>query len=198
MAVTLKTIIAKLETLDKEEAAKNAVEQELSCIEKAYFRSMYKGVPKSDIEILDNACQELRNRAGRVHMQHNNILAKTLFQCFALYFSEIVSASCAQKESAEAALEVLKEFATIGGTAAGGYRLFDDIYPENSQIDEFMTELTMSELTMSELSSPLPLDFNNKPKFEDDTESEWKFQSGMGNTLEHTREEMNLKRVERY
>jgi hypothetical protein len=193
MTVKLKTIIAKLETLDKEEAAKNAVEQELSCLEKAYFRSMYKGVPKSDVEILDNACQELRNRAGRVRMQHNNILARTLFQCFALYFSEIVSASCAQKESAEAALKVLKEFSTIGGTAAGGYRLFDDIYPETSQIDEFMTELTMSEL-----SSPLPLDFNNRPKFEDDTESEWKFQSGMGNTLENTREEMKLKRVERY
>lgn len=182
MTIKLKTIIAKFETLSEEEIAKNAVEKELSCLEKAYFRSMYKGLPKSDVEILDSACQELRNRATNVRSQYNNTLARTLAQCFALYFSEIAATSCAYKESADEALNVLKEFAANGGPAVGKYQSFEDSYLENSQIDDFMTELSIS----------TPLDLNIKPKLNDDTTSgEWKIQPRLSSSTSNMREEIN-------
>lgn len=68
MIVILKTIIAKLEMLVKEEAAKTAVEKEMASLERAYFRSMYKGLPKTDVDILDCACQGLRSRANHTRL----------------------------------------------------------------------------------------------------------------------------------
>ena len=106
----MKIIINRLQELRTEEKAKERTIKNVLDAEKAYYRGLYKNYSRSEIEALDRACKEMKNKARLSEVSYRNSMVSILNQCLHIFMVELSATSDMQKNFAEKILDLLSTF----------------------------------------------------------------------------------------
>jgi triphosphoribosyl-dephospho-CoA synthetase len=110
LGLKLKIIVNRLQELRTEEKAKERTIKNVLDAEKAYYRALYKNYSRSEIEALDRACKEMKNKARLSEVSYRNSMVSILNQCLHVFMVELSATSDMQKNFAEKILDLLSTF----------------------------------------------------------------------------------------
>jgi hypothetical protein len=103
-------IISRLVDLKKEEEARDKAHKAVVDAEKTYYRSLYKNYPRSEVEILERSCRDLKDKSKATDIQFQNSTATTLNHCLNIFFNQLATSCDANKAYADKVLSVLNAF----------------------------------------------------------------------------------------
>lgn len=96
--------------LKKEEEARDKAHKAVVDAEKTYYRALYKNYPRSEVEILERSCRNLKDKSKATDIQFQNSTATTLNHCLNIFFNQLATSCDANKAYADKVLNVLNAF----------------------------------------------------------------------------------------
>lgn len=103
-------IVSRLVDLRKQEEARDKAHKAVVDAEKTYYRSLYKNYPRSEVEILERSCRNLKDKSRAIDIEFQNSTATTLNHCLNLFFNQLATSCDANKAYADKVLNVLNAF----------------------------------------------------------------------------------------
>lgn len=130
----IQAIISRLSELKKEEDTRDKAHKAVIDAEKTYYRALYKNYPRSEIEILEKSCKNLKEKSKTTDIQFQNSTAATLNHCLNMFFHQLFASCESNRGYAEKVINVLDSFENNNSDSVKKSGAFQD--QENTNPDE--------------------------------------------------------------